>query len=95
MFTGGTAHAVVPLIPFVVPLATYLGASAELATAIDFSLVLHGAILAIALNKDTGAASSSTSGQLTVRLNPKNPKSSYQRFYHSRVIEEFDKYYEK
>jgi len=29
------------------------------------------------------------------RLNPKNPKSSCKIFYHSRVIEEFDKYYEK
>jgi len=29
------------------------------------------------------------------RLDPKNPKSIYKIFYHSRIIEEFDKYYEK
>lgn len=72
-FTGGTAHAFIPLIPGVVPLATYLGASGALATAIDFSLVLHGAVLAIALNKTSGAATTPTSSQLTVKLNPKDP----------------------
>lgn len=29
------------------------------------------------------------------RLDPKNPKSANKIFYHSRVIEEFDKYYER
>jgi hypothetical protein len=29
------------------------------------------------------------------KLDPKNPKSIYKIFYHSRIIEEFDKYYEK
>lgn len=29
------------------------------------------------------------------RLNPQNPKSTCQRFYHSRIIEEFDKHYTK
>lgn len=72
-FFTGPAYALIPLIPGVVPLATYLGAGATLATAIDYSLVLHAGILAIALNRDSGAASSSTSSQLTVMLNPKEP----------------------
>lgn len=69
----GTALALIPLIPGVVPLATYLGATGTLATAIDYSLVLHAGILAIALNRDTGAANSSTSSSLTVNLSPTNP----------------------
>jgi hypothetical protein len=27
------------------------------------------------------------------RLNPKNPRSAYQRFYHSKAVEAFDRYY--
>ncbi|MEZ4865823.1 MAG: DUF3644 domain-containing protein [Caldilineaceae bacterium] len=29
------------------------------------------------------------------KLDPNNPKSLYKKFYHSRILEEFDKYYEK
>ena len=29
------------------------------------------------------------------RLDPNNPDSTYKGFYHSRIIEEFDKYYER
>lgn len=70
---SGGAFAFIALIPGIVPLATYLGASAELATAIDFSLALHAGILAIALNKNGGAATSHTSAPITVRINPKSP----------------------
>jgi hypothetical protein len=27
------------------------------------------------------------------RLNPKNPRSTYQRFYHNKAVEAFDPYY--
>jgi len=73
LFTGGNAHALIPLVPGVVPLLTYLGATTTLATALDYSLVLHAGILAIAFNRDAEPVTSSTSGKLTVRLNPKTP----------------------
>jgi len=73
LFTGGNAHALIPLVPGVVPLLTYFGATTTLATALDYSLVLHAAILAIAFNKDAEPVTSPTSGKLTVQLNPKNP----------------------
>lgn len=73
LFTGGNAHALIPLVPGVVPLLTYFGATTALATALDYSLVLHGGILAIAFNRDAEPVTSSTSGKLTVQLNPKNP----------------------
>lgn len=73
LFSTSRAYALVPLIPGVVPLLTYMGATAQLATAIDYSIVLHGAILAIALDQSKGAATNSTSNQLTVKLNPKDP----------------------
>ena len=72
-FFTGPAYALIPLIPGVVPLATYLGATATFATALDYSLVLHAAVLAIAFNKTSGPATSDTSAQLTVKLNPKDP----------------------
>lgn len=72
----GTAFALIPLIPGVVPILTYFGATTALATALDYSLVLHAGILAIAFNRDSGAATSQTSGQLTVKINPKDPLST-------------------
>lgn len=73
LFTGGNAHALIPLVPGVVPLLTYFGATTALATALDYSLVLHAGILAIAFNRDSEPVTSSTSGKLTVQLNPNNP----------------------
>jgi hypothetical protein len=72
-FSTGTSYALIPLIPGVFPLLTYFGATGAIATAIDYSLVLHAAVLAIALNRDTGGASSPTTSQLTVKLNPLDP----------------------
>lgn len=73
ILSSGGAFALIPLIPGVVPLATYLGATAELATAVDWSLALHAAVLSIALKPSGGAATSGTSAPLTVKLNPKDP----------------------
>ncbi len=72
-FTAGRVYALIPLIPGVVPALTYLGVPGSLATALDFSIVLHAAVLAIAFNHEGGAATSPTSAPLTVKLNPKDP----------------------
>lgn len=73
MTTSTGVLALIPLIPGVVPLMTYLGASAQLATAIDFSLVLHAAVIAITFDKSGGPATSITSPPITARLNPAEP----------------------
>lgn len=68
------ALALIPLIPGVQPLVVYFGGTAALATAIDYSLAIHGAILFISFNKDpANSVTTDISAPITVKLNPASP----------------------